>query len=240
MKQLYVFVLFLAYSLVLSPAAFPQTAPADSLFLQQTVANISQAYQKATAENLHLYNGSEYLRGGHGVKGFPFFLSGEMLKGDVWYDGCLYAGVRMQYDVVEDNLVISDYTDNVYIRLVKDKIRYFIIDGHRFEHIKTGEGLPGAGFYENLYSGRLSAYARRRKSVSGAATNMASYASYDSWLIEKDGVFFPVENERSAMAVLADKKDLLKKYIRSARLDFKKDPAGFLAGLLACYDRLNH
>lgn len=239
MKQLYVFVFFLLYGLALSLPVFPQTAPADSAFLQQAAANVSQVYQKEIAENLHLYNGSEYLRSGHGVKGFPFFGSAGMLKGDVFYDGCLYVGVRMQYDVVEDNLVISDYTGNVYIRLVRDKIRYFILDGHRFEYIKTVEGLSTTGFYESLYAGTASGYARRRKSIAGAAANMASYVSYDSWLIEKGGVFFPVENERSVLAALSDKKDLLRKYIRMTRLDFKKDPAGFLAAVLTYYDQVN-
>lgn len=240
MKQLPVFMLFTHCCLVLSLRALPQASPADSLFVQQAMDNASQAYKTATAENLRLYNGTEYLRAGHGIKGFPFLGSENMLKGDVFYDGHLYTGIPMQYDLVEDALVVNDYTGNTPIRLVKNKIAWFRIDGHRFVLIKTGQGLPAAGFYECLYSGRLGAYARWQKGTYGTGDNTSGYKLYHTWLVEKEGAFTTVENERAVLSMTGDEKGLLKKYIQANKLKFKKDPAGFLAGTIGYYDQLNH
>jgi hypothetical protein len=241
MKQVPVLVFFIGSCLTLPLRALSQNTPADSAFLQQAIANISMAYKKETAENLHLYNGSEYLRQGHGVKGFPFFQSAGMLKGDVFYDGSLYHDVSMQYDLEEDNLVISDYSGNVFIRLVKEKVQYFIIDGHRFVHLGAGAGLPADGFYESLYNGKLNAYARRQKKTI-QALNPADegYRLYNTWLVEKQGAFFTVAGEGSVLEILSDKKDLLKKYIRSDKLKFKKTPEIFLARVAGYYDQLNN
>jgi len=240
MKQLYFLLFFLPGGLVLPLPALPQSAPADSAFVQQALVHLSQLYTRETGENLHLYNGSEYLRGGHGVKGFPFFQSDNMLKGDVYYDGHLYTGIGMQYDLAEDELIVNDYTGNVSIRLVKNKVSWFMIDGHRFVHIKAGTGLPAAGFYESLYKGRLGAYARWQKGTSGTGDNMAGYKLYYTWLLENDGTFITVESGRAVLMAAGDKREALEKYIQTNKLNFKKDPAGFLAGTIGYYDQLNH
>jgi len=241
MKQVPVLVFFIGYCLALPAWALSQSSPADSAFLQQATANISLAYKKETAENLHLYNGSEYLRHGHGVKGFPYFQSAGMLKGDVFYDGNLYPDINMQYDLEEDNLVISDYSGNVFIRLVKEKVQYFIIDGHRFDHLRAAAGLPADGYYESLYNGKLNVYARQQKTTV-QALNPADegYRLYNTWFVEKQGAFFSVEGEGPLLEILSDKKDLLKKYIRSNKLKFKKAPEMFLARVTGYYDQLNN
>jgi hypothetical protein len=239
MKGMYVWIL-LNGCMGACLSASSQTAPADSLFPQQVADYLITAWKKEVAENLHLYNGSEYLLRGHGMKGFPFFRSPDLLKGSVWYDGNLYTGVDLQYDLEEDNLVTRDYTNNVSIRLVKDKIAWFVIDGHRFIHLHQGEGLPVAGFYESLFSGRLNAYARRVKTnVPMPGSDGRMYQSYDTWYIEKQGVFYPVTGDRAVLDILADKKDVIKKYARANKLDFKKDPDTFLEKTVAYYTQLN-
>jgi len=243
MKQVPVLVFFIGSCLALPPRAFPQDHPADSVFLQQAVANLSQAYKKETAENLRLYNGTEYLRQGHGVKGFPFFQSADKLMGDVFYDGTLYRDVPMQYDLEEDNLVISDYSGNVFIRLVKEKVRYFIMDGHRFVLLPAAEGLSQPGFYEELYAGKIHAYVKRQKKMAlsvNASDNDAAYLPVAGYFIEKQGIFYGISSERSALSVLNDKKELLKKYIRSNKLNFKKHPEIFIARLSDYYTQLKN
>ena len=177
------------------------------------------------------------------LNGFPFFQWSGAQEGAVFYDGNWYEQVPMQYDLQEDNLVINDYTGNNSIRLIKNKVRYFIIAGHRFVLLAEGEGLPAPGFYEQLYSGPVNAWVRRQKvttQVLNAAGNDLRYTQYNSWFIEKQSVFYAVENEHAVLAVLADKKEALKKYIRSAGLRFKKDPEGFLAKVIDYYTQPNH
>lgn len=243
MKQVYVFVLFLDGCLVAGLCSTAQSTAADSAFRSRAMAGLQQSYKKEIAENLRLYNGTQYLRQGHGVNGFPFFQWSSVQEGTVFYDGNCYEQVPMQYDLQEDNLVINDYTGNNFIRLIKNKVRYFIIAGHRFVLLDEGEGLPVPGFYEQLYGGAVNAWARRQKvttQVLNAAGNDLRYTQYNSWFIEKQGVFYAVESEHAVLAVLGDKKDALKKYIRSAGLRFKKDPEGFLAKAIDYYTQPNH
>ncbi len=243
MNLLAVFVLIPGACLVLLPRSGAQALPPDTAFSRQAMAAAEQLYKKEIAENLHLYNGTEYLPRGHGVKGFPFFQWPGLVSGSVFYDGNLYTAVGMQYDLEEDNLIINDYSGNYFIRLLKDKVGYFIISGHRFVHLLSGEGLPASGFYESLYNGKINAYARRQKKMAlsvNASDNDASYLTVNAWFIEKGDKFFPVSGEHSMLAVLNDKKDLLKKYIRSTKLVFKKDPETFIARVSAYYTQLNN
>jgi len=243
MKLVPVLVFFIGYCLALPACALSQSSPADSAFLQQAIANISLTYKKETAENLHLYNGSEYMRHGHGVKGFPFFQSAGMLKGDVFYDGNLYHDISMQYDLEEDNLVINDYSGNVFIRLVKEKVQYFIIDGHTFVPLAAGGGLPLGGFYGLLQRGAVNAYVKKQKKMAlsvNASDNDASYLTLNTYYIEKQAVYFVVTGERAVLSLLNDKKDVLKKYIRSAKLSFKKDPDQFIARVTGYYNQLKN
>ncbi len=64
-----------------------------------------------------------------------FFLSPEFLFGYVNYDGELYFDLEMKYDVYEQEILVklqnrkSGYT---VIKLIKDKVKEFIIDNHKF------------------------------------------------------------------------------------------------------------
>jgi hypothetical protein len=208
-KQGTICLLFLGCCLSVSLRSGAQTAPADTVFSRQALALLEQSYKKQAAENLRLYNGGEYLPHAHGVKGFPFLGSPDPLKGSVFYDGNLYEDVGMQYDLEEDNLVIRDYSGNYSICLVKQKIAYFIIDGHRFVYLQAGNGLPSAGFYESLYSGKTGGYARRQKKILSLdpTGSDASYHSYNEYFIEKGGVYIPVKNERAVRRYYTQLKD---------------------------------
>ena len=240
MNLRFIFVLIPGCCLVFPLHSGAQTIPADTAFSRQALAALEQLYKKETAENLHLYNGTEYLPRGHGIKGFPFFSAPGLLNGSVLYDGNLYSDVAMQYDLEEDNLVINDYSGHLSLRLVKNKVRWFTLGGHRFVYLTEGRGLPVTGFYENLYSGKAGAWARRQKKVLSldASGSDASYRSYDDYFIERAGTWFVIDNERALLAALSDKKDLLKKFIRSNKLRFKKDPEAFVARTAEYYTEL--
>ena len=96
MKQLYFFVLVLDCCLVVCLCTKAQSTAADSAFRSQVMASLSQSYKKEISDNLRLYNGTQYLRQGHGVNGFPFFQWSGVQEGAVFYDGNCYNQVPMQ------------------------------------------------------------------------------------------------------------------------------------------------
>ena len=53
-------------------AADAQQSLTDTAFYTQSINNALAAYKKQVQDNLHIFNGIEYLRSSHGVKGTPF------------------------------------------------------------------------------------------------------------------------------------------------------------------------
>jgi hypothetical protein len=85
----------------------------DSLIDIQTKNNVVALFDNTVKGNTGLYNGSEYLYGGHNV------------KGSVLYDGTVYNDVPMRFDLITNELIILDYTKNFPIKLITPKVDYF-------------------------------------------------------------------------------------------------------------------
>jgi len=201
-------------------------------------------YDTVMKQNLQLYTGSEYANKGHNIQGFPYFESENLFTGSVLYDNNFYDKVPMQYDLVSDELVILDYGKNYKIALIGDKVSYFVLGGHRFIGVLIAADslAPGkTGFYEELYSGSIKVFAKRRKlpqSIGKVEDNVTRYIQYNSYYIQKAGKLMEVGNERSIMSVLSDKKQDLKNFIRSGNLDFKKHFEAAVAAVAAYYDEV--
>ena len=92
---------------------------------QLAIKNTISRYYKSLGEQSGIYRGTEYtgypfrVRSGH-----QYFESADISYGSVFYDGILYEGVPMRYDIVKNEVVVL-YPDNVSgIRLHNQKIKY--------------------------------------------------------------------------------------------------------------------
>jgi hypothetical protein len=220
---------FIILWLIITFSAIAQQSLQDSAFFMQTTDSIISLYKNEMKGNLNLYNGSEYMFSGHNINGFAYFKSPKMLKGSVYYDGNLYNDVSMYYDLVNDELIILNYTKNYPIKLVTDKVAYFTIDGCRFINGSLNSNTPffeTAGFYQELYSNKTSVFAKKEKQLklsAKAEDNTASYVEYDEYFIYSNNKVFPVVNERSVLNAFQTTKGELKKFIRDSKIDFKKN-----------------
>ncbi len=174
-----------------------------------------------------LYNGYEYIRNGTPAKGFPFFYADSLLPGSLFYDGILYPNIDLEYDLVQDQLVIRDYTGNALISLVSQKVDRFSIDGHRFRYVaaeKTDQ--LKSGFYEVLYTaGPAALLARHEKKLVAAANtqDQARYTEASSHFLQLHDRYYRVDGEDQLLDALQDKKAALKKYIHDNKIRFRKD-----------------
>ena len=109
-------------------------------------------------DHLGLYNGKQYIDTDKNVlydnEKHAYFKSSDFLKGNLIYDNQTYYNSYMQYNLETDDLVISlksDRADSV-IKLIKDKVDKFDIDGHKFIKIKGFSEKPKGinGFHEVL------------------------------------------------------------------------------------------
>src|SRR6266700_8338198 len=166
MKPLHI--LICSCALLFSLPASAQLLLTDSAIYRQSVDSLLAVYKNQVGTTLHLYNGSRYIRQGLSGAGTPFFLSDSLLKASLYYDGCLYNDADLHYDLLNDEIVINDYTQNVPVRLVTGKIKYFTILNHRFLRLVTDsihDPLLKTGFYEYFPIGKGAVLVKREKKL---------------------------------------------------------------------------
>jgi hypothetical protein len=154
--------------------------PRPALFLLLLI------YLSGYSQQLPLYNGAEYTRFYHGVKGHPYYLSDSLVPGDLFYDGILYRKIPFNYNIADNEVLIKHHEYGYYIRLVSDKIGYFILDGHRFEKVQTSQGTQ---FFEIIYKNGVKVFLERTKMLkpSFSAEDPMQFVSYVKYFVPRNG-----------------------------------------------------
>src|ERR1700750_2461284 len=112
---------------------------ADSVLYRESQANIQQVYFKQIGDNAQIYHGREYIRNGQKANGFPFYESDNLVVGSVYYQGTVYPTQNMYYNIVSDELIINNFTDNAFIVLSPQKVDSFVIGHHVFVPLVSGK-----------------------------------------------------------------------------------------------------
>jgi hypothetical protein len=216
----------------------------DSNAHQPSYQKARTLYFKTLAENAPLYNGSEYVNYGQNIVGSPFFASDSMQKATIDYEGTLYPDIPILYDLVSDEIVIKNYSNDYYIKLVKEKVNSFQLVNHEFIRFKPDsatEFLIEPGFYDRIYKGNISAFVKRKKWI-GYTTGVekVTYMFHDktNYFILKEDGWFKVTNKASLITPFKYKKNDLRQYYKSNHLNFKKNPENTLLKIIYYYDHL--
>jgi hypothetical protein len=221
-----------------------QLSVQDSITYVQTKDSVIALFNSTLRSNVGLYNGSEYLYGGHNVKGFPYFKSDNTLKGSVMYNGNLYNDVPMRFDLTTNELIILDYTRNYPIKLLASKVEYFIIDSSRFINAANNYGMAlpqTTDFYEVLYNNKSTVLARKEKQLvlsSKLDENDSHYTAFNWYYIFANGKLYKVDNEKSVLNAFEEKKTDIKKFIKANDISFKKNFENAVVQTAAYYDQL--
>jgi hypothetical protein len=224
-----------------SPDSLVRGSPAhlreSSANLRESPSRLPDSYIRTRiGPDSRLFNGREYIRNGINAKGFPFFEWDSLRPGSLTYDGIPYHDFAMEYDLVSDELIIHNFTGDALISLVPEKIAFFSLAGHHFRYVApiaapaaavatAAPHLPETGFYEELYATpRLALLARRKKILMFPTSQdeQPRYVQLDRYFLLIDANAYSIRDEHDLMAVLKDKKDLLKKFIRKNKLSFKR------------------
>lgn len=233
-------------SLAFSQICFSQESINDSTNKNSAADNLVADYKNALKENLRLYNGKEYQFSGHNANGFPFFQSVNVLNGSVLYDDNLYTNIPLYYDLVNEAVVTKDYTNNFPVQLISGKIKYFIIDGHKFVNAAVDDNFPVTsvkGFYEELYNGKAIAFAKKQKTIRQRASSEGtetSYKEYDSYFVYFNNQVYKVNNEKSLLDVFNDKRADLKKFISTNNINFRKNFENALVSVTRYFDQISN
>lgn len=230
------------FCLIFSSSLFAQEHE-QVAFLDESVNHTIAFYKEALTEHLFVYQGVEYkpilLHEGH-----PFFEVNDWQSGFVYYAGIWYDDVLLQYDLINDNLIIRHYNGFTKVILEGERVGYFKINNSFFERFKAEEAgnLP-PGYYQQLYTGKIKVYAKRKKiykeEIDKDRTSVKrKVIPRNSYYIWKDGSYHTVRNKGTVLGVLEDKKREMKKYMKENNLKYRKNPDLVLKKIASFYDEV--
>jgi hypothetical protein len=243
-KKILVFSFFL-YSLNSPQKAEAQNILTDSAFYSQSMNRAIHYYTEGAGASSNLYNGIIYQGYNHHVQGNPFF--GDALQaGTISYDGVIYPGVPLSYDLVNDQVIIPNNDKSVLLQLLREKLAYFYSSGHFFLRIMADSAsvnFPGNGYYDNLFSGKATVLVKREKKArtfGKPEEDLSRYVEYDHYYLLLNNRYYEVNNRGSVLDAFHDKKAEVSHFIRSNKISFKKDPADFLVRTAEYYSQLKN
>ena len=227
-----------------TPSIFSQELPAASR-QDPTAAQWSDYTITRLGADSRLYNGLEYIRNGTFAKGFPFFDADSFRTGDLYYDGQLFRHVSMKYDLVEDKLIIPDFTGKALISLISEKLSYFTIGASHFSYIDAAGSsiLHTSGFYQELYNKNsiLLLEKREKKLIFPSKPDeQPHYDQYNTYFLLLDHQYYPIAGENDLLDALKDKRSVLKQYIRKNKLRFRRNFESSLIRTTDYYVQIRH
>lgn len=217
-----------------------QTSSADQ---SSDYNNIKAYYQNEIGDRSHLYTGKEYPPYKAGIQGTQFFISPQMQHSTLFYDGVLFEDVPMLFDLVRHDVVINRYESNTRIKLLNEKIKYFIISGHRFENLtfrEVNSEQVSNDFFDIIFSGRVDVLVNRIKKIEMTLNpeDPPKFTERDKFFIRNDNNIYSSENAKSIVKALSDKKDQVKVFIRKNKFKFKNNAEEEIVKVAAYYETL--
>jgi len=178
-----------------------------------------------------------------GVKGNPYFLTGEYITGDITFNGRIFRDRIFRYDVFNDEIVLWVNSTTTII-LNKEMVNKFELNylGEKHHVINLGEDSTRTlnGYVNLYYDGPTSLYVKYRKEIEILAIDNR----YDLFIqlhriyIRKDDQTVQVSGKGELLRILYDRKAELKNFIKQNKLRVtKKEPRSFIP-VLEYYDTL--
>ena len=225
-----------------------QSLPSDTSARQSAFNNAIALYHSAIGAQSLLYNGPEYYFYDPNIKSNAYFLDvNGFTAGSIFYDGALYKGTQMLYDLYSDNVAVVLFNHYSKFSLIKEKVKSFDYLGHHFINIIadtiSGNVKLKAGYYDEIYNGKLQVLVKRSKSIQVNSNGTAGIESYFTAAtreiyLKKNDSYYAISNEGVILNILKDKKRELQQFIKSSQIKFRKDPEDAMIKISSFYDNL--
>jgi hypothetical protein len=185
---------------------------------QQSHANTIKKYFDFTGSQSLIYTGAAFTSYDPSIITHPYFTKDSLTKGAVRYDGVWYEDIPLLYDIFNDRLIVCNTNGN-YLCPSPEKIERFLLDGHTF--IQTPKG-----YYDLLTTGKLTIEAKRQKVVE----EFNSTVEVKRTTVERNyffavlgGKYTLLNNIRSLIDLMGEKKETVRQYLRQQGIDTRKD-----------------
>jgi hypothetical protein len=201
-------------------------------------------YRSTMGQADRFYNGTEYMGYVMRPKGHPFFESNQMQLSEISVEGVIYSD-SILYDLIDDAIILKDYSGAYNVRMVKEKIRSFKYMGHSFVRLgasadSTDEMPPG--FYEQLYNGKTAVFVKHKKQLNTTALQgevISEYVQYDTYFVRKENEYYRISNVKSLLDAFSEKRSEVRRFLREQHLDYKNDPRHTTRKAAEFFDQIN-
>ncbi len=203
-------------------------------------------YSESLSVQSGIYRGPEYTGYPYRIKeGHPFFISTELQKGEIRYDGMSFRDVPMWYDLAKNEVVVQ-YVDNFSkISLHKEKISDFTISGHHFINIQGDSAKSNLenGIYDQIYSGKSEILVRRSKSYLREIDSEGIWFTFSrentAIFIRTGEIYKPVSNQKSLLKALGKYQKEILTHLRQSKINFRREREKAIILMAAYFDQLN-
>ena len=248
-KPIYLFSAVLLFCAFFAQNARAQTAVSDSSSQQNALNNAVTLYNTSIGIQAPIYTGPEYYFYDPHIKGNAYYMDiNGFTKGSVYYDGTLYSGMSMLYDLNTDQVVVLFPSRVSKFIVIKERVKSFDFLGGHFinvnaDSVASNGGLK-SGYYRQLYSGKsevLGKYSKDVQTTTSSTVGIENYFNFSrDFYIRKNNVYHSVGSKGSILDLFKDKKKEVRKFISANGLNFRANPEESLAKVATYYDNLSN
>jgi len=175
--------------------------------------------QDTTNENQKLYNGRIWRNYFPLIKEHQFLLSKELLPASVTMRGKTFSDIRIKYDIFTDE-IITPFAPAGMLQLNKLMVDSFclIFQNKKYHFIQISEGNTAfpAGYYNVVYKGKTTLYARYTKKIEKLADmdEFDKYYQINRIYIVKEGKMYNIPGKNDLFRVLNVPKKEIRQFMR--------------------------
>jgi hypothetical protein len=199
--------------------------------LQQSIDSASFYYTNSVGKFFHLLNGAEHIEPNRNIVGHPYFGENEWLIGDIHYNGILFTGVLLKYNIFTDNVSVNIKNSKSILHYTN--IDYINIQDRRFAKIEHPK-LEHSKLFEIIYKGETKAICRREKQLNEKLEKSEiklEFKSKEKYYVIKDDNFYQIRTFSALLNVFKENKKEIKDLFQENNISFRrqKEYAIFLA-----------
>jgi hypothetical protein len=187
-----------------------------------SVANVYYASQDKT---LAIYNGRIFY-GYPSIQEHAFYPENGWQTGSILYDGTWYHNISLMYDTHKEEVIVF-HPSSVFIRLYSERVQEFNFSGIYFVRLLAGSNkILKPGFYQRLAIGDVTLFARRNKKIDEKIEGLAierKFVASDQFFALKDGSYKRINNKKSLLNLVKDRRQNVMKHLRQKGLLYRRD-----------------
>lgn len=195
---------------------------------------------KAGKENLAINNGTILINYDRVLNNNDRFYFNEYSEGNVVYDNQIYHNILLNYDILNDNLIIKPYGkfDKNAIVVIKEKVSSFSIDGINYINLDASPTkIPDFvnGYYEERFVGtQFTFYSKHKKDKSERITGDKIYDDFTEktyYALFYKNTFYEVSSKKSVIAIFPESKKSISEFYSNHYYSEKTNRTQFLTDL---------